>query len=44
MMANDTEKIIMIDKANMLVGLARFPEQIKEALTIAEAVQRFNFL
>jgi len=28
----------------MLDGLARFPEQIKEALTIAEAVQRFNFL
>jgi hypothetical protein len=44
MMANDIEKITMIDKANMLVGLARFPEQIKEALTIAEAVQRFNFL
>ena len=34
----------MVDKANMLDGLARFPEQIKEALTIAEAVQRFNFL
>ena len=34
----------MIDKANMLDGLARFPEQIKESLTIAEAVQRFNFL
>jgi len=44
MMANDIEKITMIDKANMLDGLARFPEQIKEALTIAEAVQRFNFL
>ena len=44
MMANDIEKITMVDKANMLVGLARFPEQIKEALTIAEAVQRFNFL
>jgi glucose/mannose-6-phosphate isomerase len=44
MMANDIEKIIMIDKANMLDGLARFPKQIKEALTIAEAVQRFNFL
>lgn len=34
----------MIDKANMLDGLARFPEQIKEALTIAESVKRFNFL
>ena len=44
MMANDIEKITMIDKAHMLDGLARFPEQIKEALTIAEAVQRFNFL
>jgi glucose/mannose-6-phosphate isomerase len=43
-MANDIEKITMIDKANMLDGLAWFPEQIKEALTIAEAVQRFNFL
>jgi len=43
-MANDIEKITMIDKANMLDGFARFPEQIKEALTIAEAVQRFNFL
>jgi glucose/mannose-6-phosphate isomerase len=44
MMANDIEKITMIDKANMLDGLAWFPEQIKEALTIAEAVQCFNFL
>ena len=44
MMANDIEKITMVDKANMLDGLTRFPEQIKEALTIAEAVQRFNFL
>jgi glucose/mannose-6-phosphate isomerase len=44
MMANDIDKITMVDKANMLDGLARFPEQIKEALTIAEAVQRFNFL
>ena len=44
MMANDIEKITMIDKANMLDGLARFPEQIKEALTIAETVQRSKFL
>jgi len=44
MIANDIEKITMVDKAHMLDGLARFPEQIKEALTIAEAVQRFNFL
>jgi glucose/mannose-6-phosphate isomerase len=44
MMANDIEKITTVDKANMLDGLARFPEQIKEALTIAETVQRFNFL
>jgi len=33
MMANDIEKITMVDKANMLDGLTRFPEQIKEALT-----------
>jgi len=44
MIANDIEKITMVDKADMLDGLARFPEQIKEALTIAEVVQRFNFL
>jgi len=44
MIVNDIEKITMVDKAHMLDGLARFPEQIKEALTIAEAVQRFNFL
>ena len=44
MIANDIKKITMVDKANMLDVLARFPEQIKEALTIAEVVQRFNFL
>jgi glucose/mannose-6-phosphate isomerase len=44
MMANDIEKIMMVDKANMLDGLARFPDQIKEALTIADATPRFNFL
>jgi glucose/mannose-6-phosphate isomerase len=44
MMANDIEKITMVDKANMLDGLARFPDQIKEALAIAEATPRFNYL
>lgn len=44
MMANNYERISMVDKANMLDGLARFPEQIKESLAIAEAVERFNFL
>jgi glucose/mannose-6-phosphate isomerase len=33
-----------IDKANMLDGLMKFPEQIREALRIAEAAERFNFL
>ncbi len=44
MVANDIEKITMIDRANMLDGLARFPEQIKEALVIAEATERLNFI
>jgi len=44
MMANDIEKIMTVDKANMLDGLARFPDQIKEALAIAEATPRFNYL
>ena len=44
MMANDNERITVVDKANMLDGLARFPEQIKESLAIAETVERFNFL
>ncbi len=44
MMANDIEKISMVDKANMLDGLARFPDQIKEALAIAEAAPRFSFI
>ena len=44
MTANDTERITMVDKANMLDGLARFPDQIKESLAIAETVERFNFL
>jgi len=43
-MVNDIEKITRVDKANMLDGLARFPEQIKEALAIAEATERFNFI
>ena len=30
MIVNDIEKIATVDKANMLDGLARFPEQIKE--------------
>ena len=44
MMVNDTEKIALVDKANMLDGLARFPEQIKESLAIAEATERLNFI
>lgn len=44
MMVNDIERITQVDKANMLDGLARFPEQIKESLAIAEATERFNFL
>jgi glucose/mannose-6-phosphate isomerase len=44
MMASDIERITSVDKANMLDGLARFPDQIKEALAIAEQTQRFNFL
>jgi glucose/mannose-6-phosphate isomerase len=44
MMVNDIEKITSVDKANMLDGLARFPEQIKEALAIAETIERFNFM
>jgi glucose/mannose-6-phosphate isomerase len=44
MMVNDLEKIARVDKANMLDGLARFPEQIKESLAIAEAAERFNFI
>jgi len=44
MIVNDIERITAIDKANMLDGLARFPEQIKESLMIAEATERFNFL
>jgi len=43
-MANDSGKIATVDRANMLDGLARFPEQIKESLAIAETVERFNFL
>jgi len=44
MMENNMEKIQSIDKENMLDGLLRFPEQIKEALTIAETIERVNFL
>ncbi len=44
MVVNDSERITLVDKANMLDGLARFPEQIKESLAIAEATERFNFL
>ncbi len=44
MAINDLEKFITVDKANMLDGLARFPEQIKESLAIAEATERFNFI
>jgi len=44
MTVNDIERITMVDKANMLDGLARFPEQIKESLAIAEATERFSFI
>jgi hypothetical protein len=44
MMVNDSESIASVDKSNMLGGLARFPEQIKESLTIAEAAERFSIL
>jgi glucose/mannose-6-phosphate isomerase len=44
MTVNDLEKFITVDKANMFDGLARFPEQIKESLAIAEATERFNFI
>jgi glucose/mannose-6-phosphate isomerase len=44
MIVNDSDKIALVDKANMLDGLARFPEQIKESLAIAETAERFNFL
>src|SRR5512136_3194124 len=44
MMANESDKIPLVDKSNMLDGLARFPEQIKESLAIAEAAERFSFL
>jgi glucose/mannose-6-phosphate isomerase len=44
MMENDMERIYSIDKEDMLDGLVRFPEQIKEALKIAEATERVNFL
>lgn len=40
----DIEQITSVDKANMLDGLTRFPEQIKESLTIAETIERFSFL
>jgi glucose/mannose-6-phosphate isomerase len=44
MMVNDSESIGLVDKSNMLDGLARFPEQIKESLAIAEAAERFSIL
>jgi len=44
MMTEEREKIALVDKANMLDGLVRFPEQIKESLAIAETVERFGFL
>jgi glucose/mannose-6-phosphate isomerase len=44
MMANNNDSIASVDKANMLDGLTRFPEQIKESLAIAETVERFGFL
>ena len=44
MMTNNSEKITLVDRANMLDGLARFPEQIMESLAIAEVTERFGFL
>ncbi|MBN1280999.1 MAG: bifunctional phosphoglucose/phosphomannose isomerase [Candidatus Thermoplasmatota archaeon] len=44
MVEHDLERTSSVDKSNMLDGLARFPEQIKEALAIAETVERFTFL
>lgn len=44
MMVDNLEKIESIDKANMIDGLARFPEQIKESLAIAEATERLNYI
>ncbi len=44
MMVDNLEKIGLIDKVNMLDGLARFPEQIKEALAIVEATERISYL
>jgi glucose/mannose-6-phosphate isomerase len=43
-MTLDNQAIIAIDKSKMLDGLARFPDQIKEALSIAESAERFNYL
>lgn len=43
-MTLENQDIVSIDKSKMLDGLARFPDQISEALTIAESVERFNFL
>ena len=44
MMVNNIEKIAIVDKANMFDTLAKFPDQIKESLVIAESIERFNFL
>jgi glucose/mannose-6-phosphate isomerase len=43
-MTLENQDIVTIDKSNMLDGLARFPDQVSEALTIAGSVERFNFL
>ncbi len=43
-MTLENQTITSIDKSKMLEGLARFPDQIKEALAIAESAGRFNFL
>ena len=40
----DSQAIASVDKSNMLEGLARFPDQVKEALLIADSVERFTFL
>jgi len=44
MMENEEAKIREVDKENMLDGLVRFSEQIKDALLIAESIERFQFL
>lgn len=41
---DDPQQIASIDTSQMLETLARFPEQITEALTITQAAERYNFI